>query len=105
LLAACSSGSGGGKQTISLGSNYSDRIAKDSLQAAVDAYQKKSGNTVHVNTVERNAYQTNITRYLQGSPDDVFAWFPGYRMQLFAAKGYAEDISAVWTGLTGFNDG
>jgi ABC-type sugar transport system, periplasmic component len=103
LLAACSSS--GGKQTVSLGSNFSDAIPKASIQAVMDAYQSKSGNMVKVNTVEHNAYQTNITRYLQGNPDDVIAWFAGYRMQFFASKGYLEDISDVWSGFSGFNDG
>jgi len=109
LLAACSGGSKGGggtgKQTISLGSNFSDPTPKKSLADTMAAYQTKTGNTVNINTVEHNAYQTNITRYLNGNPDDVISWFAGYRMQFFAEKGYAADISDVWTGLTGFNDG
>jgi len=110
LLAACSNGSGSGssggsaKQTISLGSNYSDPTPKKGIQGMIDAYQSKSGNTVKVNTTEHNTYQTNITRYLQGNPDDVAAWFAGYRMQFFASKGYLADISDVWSGLQGFND-
>ena len=111
LLAACSSGSGSGggsagsaKQTITLGSNYSDPTPKKGIQAMIDAYQTKSGNTVKINTTEHNTYQTNITRYLQGNPDDVAAWFAGYRMQFFASKGYLADISDVWGGLQGFND-
>ncbi|TML28909.1 MAG: carbohydrate ABC transporter substrate-binding protein [Actinobacteria bacterium] len=92
------------KQTISLGSNYSDPTPKKGIQGMIDAYQSKSGNTVKVNTTEHNTYQTNITRYLQGNPDDVAAWFAGYRMQFFASKGYLADISDVWSGLQGFND-
>jgi multiple sugar transport system substrate-binding protein len=110
LLAACGSSKdsgssgGGGKQTIGLGSNYSDPQPKKGIQDMINAYQTKSGNTVKINTVSHNDYQTNITRYLQGNPDDVAAWFAGYRMQFFASKGYLSDISDVWTGLTGFND-
>jgi len=111
LLAACSGGggssggSGGAKQqNITFGSNYSDPTPMKALQAVVDGYTKKSGNTVKVNTVAHNDYQTNITRYLQANPDDVAAWFAGYRMQFFAQKGYLEDISDVWSGLNGFTD-
>jgi multiple sugar transport system substrate-binding protein len=110
LLAACSSsssgggGGGGGKQTISLGSNYSDPKPKQGIQAMANAYQTKSGNTIKVNTTEHNTYQTNITRYLQGNPDDTAAWFAGYRMQFFAEKGYLADINEVWSALTGFSD-
>src|SRR2546430_2586985 len=111
LLAACSSSggssgsSGGAKQTIGLGSNYSDPQPKKGIQDTMDAYQKKSGNTVKVNTVSHNDYQTNITRYLQANPDDVAAWFAGFRMQFFAQKGFLADISDVWSGLSGFSEG
>src|SRR5690348_4648096 len=61
LLAACSGGGGssgssggGGKQTITFGSNYSDAQPKQGLQAMVDAYQGKSGNTVKINTTAHN---------------------------------------------------
>src|SRR2546421_11611319 len=74
LLAACSGGggssggSGGAKQqNITFGSNYSDPTPMKALQAVVDGYTKKSGNTVKVNTVAHNDYQTNITRYLQAN--------------------------------------
>jgi multiple sugar transport system substrate-binding protein len=110
LLAACSSSGssgssgGGGKQTITLGSNYSDPKPEQGIKTMIDAYQSKSGNTVKINKTEHNTYQTNITRYLQGNPDDVAAWFAGYRMQFFASKGYLADISDVWSGLSGFSD-
>src|SRR5438105_8476377 len=55
LLAACSGGggsgsssSGGGKQTIGLGSNYSDQTPKQAISQMIDAYQKKSNNTVKI---------------------------------------------------------
>ena len=51
---------------------------------------------VKVNTVDHNTFQENINTYLQGSPDDVFTWFAGYRMRFFAAQGLAGDISDVW---------
>jgi len=108
LLAACgkSSDNGSGKQTISLGSNFSDAVPKKGLADAMAAYQTKTGNTVKINTTEHNSYQLNITRYLTGNPDDVVAWFAGYRMQFFAAKGYALDISDLWSGFggSGFSD-
>jgi multiple sugar transport system substrate-binding protein len=111
LLAACSnnssgsgSSSGGPQPTVTFGSNYSDEGPKKGLQAMVDAYQTKSGNKVKINTTEHNTYQNNITRYLQGNPDDIASWFAGYRMQFFASKGYLADISDVWSSLQGFSD-
>jgi len=71
----------------------------------MDAFQKaNSGLTVKVNTVDHNTFQENINNYLQGSPDDVFTWFAGYRMRFFASQGLAGDISDVWTGTQGLND-
>src|SRR2546423_5823372 len=60
LLAACSGGGGSGsssgssKQTIGLGSNYSDQTPKQAISQMIDAYQKKSNNTVKINTVSHN---------------------------------------------------
>ena len=60
------------------------------------AFTAKSGVKTNVNTVDHNTFQENINNYLQGSPDDVFTWFAGYRMRFFAAQGLAGDISDVW---------
>ena len=50
----------------------------------------KSSEQVTVNTVDRNTFQNNISSYLQGTPDALFTWFAGYRLQFFAAQGSAE---------------
>ncbi len=65
------------------------------------AYKKKSGITVDVNTKDSNTFQEQINSYLQGTPDDVFTWFAGYRMQFFAAKGLATPIDDVWKTIGG----
>lgn len=90
---------------VTLGSNQSDAVPKAAIQAVVDAFQKaNSGLTVKVNTVDHNTFQENINNYLQGSPDDVFMWFAGYRMRFFASQGLAGDISDVWSGMSGLSD-
>ncbi|HQK30671.1 MAG TPA: ABC transporter substrate-binding protein [Phycicoccus sp.] len=110
-LAACSSSSSGGAAsggaaatgTVTLGSNQSDAVPKAAIQSVMDAFQKANdGLTVKINTVDHNTFQENINNYLQGSPDDVFMWFAGYRMRFFASKGLAGDISDIWPidGLT-----
>src|SRR4051795_11638705 len=81
LLAACGgdSGGGGSTKTVKFGVNE----AKDSgpayqrMKGFADAYAKKSGVKVSANYVDHNTFQESITTYLQGSPDDVFAWFAG----------------------------
>ncbi len=102
LLAACGKGPGDGN-TITVGSNASDAVPKKAYADAFHAYEKKSGKTVKVNTKNHEDFQENINRYLQGSPDNIFMWFAGYRMQYFAQKGLLVEISDVWQDLKGFS--
>ncbi|HST49712.1 ABC transporter substrate-binding protein [Jatrophihabitans sp.] len=111
LLAACtggskpSSGGGSGSKTVSVGSGSSDDVPKRAYQAVFDAFSKQSGDTVKVNTVPHNDFQNNINSYLNGSPDDVFTWFAGYRMRFYAGKGLAAPIDDVWEKIGGnFSD-
>jgi multiple sugar transport system substrate-binding protein len=112
LLAACgddkgSGTSGGGTNTkpVSLGSNYSDALPKKALADTVAGYKTKSGVDVKINTIDHNTFQEQINQYLKGSPDDVFSWFAGYRMQFFAKQGLATDISDAWNDIAGgFSD-
>src|SRR4051794_19967713 len=96
LLAACtggskpsSSGGGSASKSLTVGSGSSDDVPKRAYQAVFDAFSKQSGDTVKVNTVPHNDFQNNINSYLNGSPDDVFTWFAGYRMRYYAGKGLA----------------
>jgi multiple sugar transport system substrate-binding protein len=112
LLAACtgtskSSSSGGdsASKATTLGSSASDAVPKRAVQAMADAFNKKSGDTVKINTVPHNDFQENINNYLQGSPDETFTWFAGYRMRYYAKKGLAEPIDDVWDKIGGnFSD-
>ncbi len=104
LLAACGDGPGGNKNEVTVGSNASDEVPKKAYAAAFAAYEKKTGKKVKVNTKDHNDFQENINRYLQGTPDDVFMWFAGYRMQYFAEKGLLHEVSDVWSGFDGFSD-
>jgi multiple sugar transport system substrate-binding protein len=91
--------------TVTLGSNYSDPVPKGVLANIVDTFQKQTGSTVTVNTTDHNTFQDQISAYLQGTPDDVFTWFSGFRMRFFAAQGLATDISDVWAQVGGnFSD-
>jgi multiple sugar transport system substrate-binding protein len=96
-LAACSTGGGGAATgALSFGSNASDPVPKKAYAAFVSAFEKKSGDKVTVNTSDHNGFQNKITNYLQGSPDDAFTWFAGYRMRYYAQKGLVADVSDVW---------
>ena len=102
LLSACgSSGSSSDPKTVSLGSNSSDAVPKKAFAEIYAAFTKKSGIKVDVNTKDHNTFQEQINSYLQATPDDVFTWFAGYRMQFFAAKKLATPIDDVWTKIGG----
>ena len=111
-LAACgdddsdTSSSGGssapkGGGTVTFGSNASDAIPKKALAEVFTGFTNKTKTQVKVNTVDHNTFQEQINSYLQGRPDDVFTWFAGYRMQFFAARGLAGDLSDVWKKIGG----
>ncbi len=114
LLAACggddtstSGASGGTPQAgpVKFGINEAKGSgpAYERLQGMADAYQKKTGATVSVNAVDHNTFQESITTYLQGTPDDVFTWFAGYRMAQFAEAGQITDLSDLWP-IDGMSD-
>ncbi len=102
LLAACTPGGAGtttGSKTLSFGSGASDDVPKRAYAAMVDAFMKASGDEVTTNTVAHNDFQNNINTYLQGSPDDTFTWFAGYRMRYYADKGLVAPMDDVWETL------
>ena len=104
LLAACSTGGGSGTkktETFTFGSNASDPVPKKAYANMVSKFVAKTKDKVTTNTVDHNSFQNNINTYLQGSPDDAFTWFSGYRMRYYAAKGLAAPIDDVWDKIGG----
>jgi multiple sugar transport system substrate-binding protein len=107
VLAACGGGSkssGSTSKTVTVGSNASDAVPKKAYADAYKDFETSSGIKVSVNTVDHNTFQENINRYLQGSPEDIFTWFAGYRMQFFARKNLLTDINDLWKDFKGFSD-
>ena len=85
-------------KTVSLGSNQSDPAAVKNDNAWLAA-AKTAGFNIKLNRVDHNTFQNQINQYLQGTPDNVFNWFAGYRMQFFAAKGLVTSINDVWSKI------
>lgn len=108
LLAACgsddegdSAGAGGDVDgpatgTVTVGSNASDELTRNAYGAAFARFEEVSDVDLEINTVDHNTFQEQINTYLQGTPDDVFTWFAGFRMQFFADRGLSTPISDVW---------
>jgi len=104
LLAACTgttakAGSAATSTTTTLGSSASDAVPKAAIAAMVSAFEGSSGDKVTINTKSHNDFQNQISSYLQGSPDDTFTWFAGYRMRYYAAKGLVAPLDDVWEKL------
>jgi multiple sugar transport system substrate-binding protein len=104
-LAACGGGAASDPKTVTFGSNGADATPKKAYAAVTNAFEKDSKLTVKTNTVDHDTFQKSISTYLQGTPDDVFTWFAGYRMQYFAKKGLASPIDDVWDKIgAGYSD-
>ena len=111
-LSACASGGtsttpgAAASGEVTFGNNQADPIPKAAIEAVAKAFQDaNAGLTVKMNTVAHTTFQENINNYLQGSPDDAFGWFAGYRARFFASKGLVGDVSDVYSGLTGMPEG
>lgn len=101
LLAACGGGAAADPKTVTFGSNGADATPKSAYAAVTKAFTRDSKLKVTTNTVDHDTFQKSITSYLQGTPDDVFTWFAGYRMQYFAEKGLCAPVDDVWDTIGG----
>jgi multiple sugar transport system substrate-binding protein len=98
-VVAPSVAAGGG--SVTLGSNASDAVPKAALAAMAASCTASTGVQITINTTDHGKFQDSISSYLQGTPDDIFTWFAGYRMRFFAAQGLSTDISDVWSKIGG----
>jgi multiple sugar transport system substrate-binding protein len=85
---------------MSVGSYQSDPLPKQAMDQVNTAFTAANGGTqVNMNTVDHGTFQDQITSYLQGTPEDVFTWFSGYRLRFFASKGLVSPIDDVWDAV------
>lgn len=111
-LSACASGGtsttpgAAASGEITFGNNQADPVPRAAIEAVAKAFQDaNAGLTVKMNTVAHTTFQENINNYLQGSPDDAFGWFAGYRARFFASKNLVGDLSDVYNGIQGIPEG
>ncbi|RXW32501.1 ABC transporter substrate-binding protein [Propioniciclava flava] len=111
-LSACASGGtsttpgAAASGAVTFGNNQADPVPKAAIEAVAKAFQDaNAGLTVKMNTVAHTTFQENINNYLQGSPDDAFGWFAGYRARFFASKNLVGDLSDVYNGIQGIPEG
>ena len=111
-LSACTSGGtsttpgAAASGEVTFGNKQADPVPKAAIEAVAKAFQDaNAGLTVKMNTVAHTTFQENINNYLQGSPDDAFGWFAGYRARFFASKNLVGDLSDVYNGIQGIPEG
>ncbi|MFD5752036.1 ABC transporter substrate-binding protein [Streptomyces sp. NPDC127033] len=105
-LAACGGGPpAADPKSVTFGSNGADATPKKAYAAVARAFTEKTGLKVKTNTVDHDTFQKSISSYLQGTPDDTFTWFAGYRMRYFAEKKLAGPVDDVWETIgSGFSE-
>lgn len=85
-----------GSSLVTIGSYNSNPGVKQAQEALAKEATSKSGVQVNLNIVDHETFKSNISNYLQGTPDELFTWFAGYRMAFFANQGLATQIDDVW---------
>ncbi|MFE8953520.1 ABC transporter substrate-binding protein [Streptomyces althioticus] len=105
VLTACGGPPAGDPKSVTFGSNGADATPKKAYAALTKAFTGKTELKVKTNTVDHDTFQKSISSYLQGTPDDTFTWFAGYRMQYFAEKKLAASVDDVWETIgAGYSD-
>jgi len=103
---SASGGSGEVAGSTSLGSNKADEVPRTAEDAMIAAFTEASGIEVETNVQDNETFQESINSYLQGTPQDTFTWFAGFRARFFDDQGFIGDITDVWDEIgDGFTDG
>jgi multiple sugar transport system substrate-binding protein len=117
VAAACGSGAGqsettapegtAGEQSQDTAAGGTVRFAStwqgdtEALQVVVDKFEADSGITIEVNEVDGPTFSDQVNSYLQGTPDDMFTWFGGYRTRFYTEQGLLEPLNDVWDEIGG----
>jgi multiple sugar transport system substrate-binding protein len=70
----------------------------DALRVVVEQFQE-SGSSVAINEVDGPTFSDQVSSYLQGTPDDIFTWFGGYRTRFYAEQGLLAPVTEVWNEI------
>jgi multiple sugar transport system substrate-binding protein len=86
---------------VRVGSNQGGHPSEAAFQAMIDHCTAATGVRTVVSYWSSNPFQESIETYLERSPDDVFTWFAGERMQALVADGLVADVSDLWVTMRG----
>ena len=82
------------------------KAEEEAWNANTAAFTEATGIEVETNVQDNETFQESINSYLQGTPQDVFTWFAGFRARFFDDQGFIGDISDVWDDIgDGFTEG
>ena len=84
---------------LKLSCTYSDIAEKAGVETVQAAFGTLTGLQPTLHIVDNDQFQVSIDTYLGGTPDDLFTWFPGYRMRFFAQEGLILPIDDVWAPI------
>lgn len=101
--AGCGTDRRGDPGLVTMGSNRANPAQREAIAESLALWEADSGVRVELNTIDSTSFQESLNNYLQGTPDDVVAWFAGYRMRHLAERGLISDATGVWEER-GFHD-
>jgi multiple sugar transport system substrate-binding protein len=86
-------------------SNYADPVPKQAMADMMAYCTEQTGVSVSINTLQHEDYQNTFSQAIQADPEDILAWFAGYRMRFFADQGLFSPVTSVWDEIGGnFSD-
>jgi multiple sugar transport system substrate-binding protein len=95
-LAFSSIGVAADSHETTLRSNYSDPVVKEAIAEMMAYCTEQTGIEVSINTIQHEDYQEQFSQALQADPEDIIAWFAGFRMRFFADQGLFSPITDIW---------
>jgi multiple sugar transport system substrate-binding protein len=82
-------------------SNYADPVPKQAMADMMAYCTEQTGVSVSINTLQHEDYQNTFSQALQANPEEMLAWFAGFRMKFFADQGLFASSSDVWEEIGG----
>lgn len=89
------------QDSVGFRSNYSDEVPKQAMADMMAYCGDQVGVEVSINTLQHEDYQNSFSQAIQADPEEILAWFAGFRMKFFADQGLFSPVSDVWDEIGG----
>ena len=80
---------------------FPDAPARAGMDAIETAFETLTGLRPNLKTSDPSIFRYSTATYLEGAPDDLFTFSPGYRMRSYVEKGLVLPIDEVWDLVKG----